>query len=136
MDFLSQKNVFGDPIKPCSKFPMTGFYRDGCCHTGEDDVGQHTVCIIATESFLEFSREAGNDLSEPHPELDFPGLIEGDRWCLCALRWVEAFEVGCAPKVILSATHESILNHVPLEVLKEFAADESQGGNWEGELND
>ena len=124
METFNQKNVFGEPLKPCSKFPMTGFYRDGCCHTGADDLGQHTVCIVATESFLEFSARAGNDLSTPHPELDFPGLIEGDHWCLCALRWVEAYEAGCAPKLILSATHETMLELVPLEILKQFAINE------------
>ena len=117
----SQRNVLGQPIKPCCKFPMTGFYRDGHCHTGPEDIGQHTICIRITDTFLAFSKEAGNDLSSPRPDLDFPGLIEGDQWCLCALRWVEAFESGAAPKVVLEATHESVLELVKLEDLKAHA---------------
>jgi len=100
---------------------MTGFYRDGHCHTGPEDIGQHTICIRITDTFLAFSKEAGNDLSSPRPDLDFPGLIEGDQWCLCALRWVEAFESGAAPKVVLEATHESVLELVKLEDLKAHA---------------
>jgi len=122
----AQKNVLGTPIKPCCKFPMTGFYRDGFCHTGPEDIGQHTICIRITEEFLAFSKEAGNDLSTPRPDLDFPGLIEGDQWCLCALRWVEAYESGAAPKIVLEATHESVLNLVKLEDLKAHAV----GANW------
>ncbi|MBI5150196.1 MAG: DUF2237 domain-containing protein [Candidatus Omnitrophica bacterium] len=120
------KNVLGTKLQPCCKFPMTGFYRDGYCHTGPEDVGQHTVCIRATEEFLEFSREAGNDLSTPRPDLDFPGLIAGDQWCLCAPRWQEAFEADAAPQVILSATEESALEVINLEDLKKHAADEKQ----------
>lgn len=120
------KNVLGGKLQPCCRFPMTGFYRDGYCHTGPEDVGRHTVCIRATEEFLEFSREAGNDLSTPRPDLDFPGLIAGDQWCLCAPRWQEAFEAGAAPQVILSATEESTLEVVDLEDLKKYAVDEKQ----------
>lgn len=116
-----QRNVLGTKLETCSKFPMTGFYRDGCCNTGQEDFGIHTVCIIATDEFLKFSKEAGNDLSTPAPQFDFPGLIEGDRWCLCALRWLEAYESGKAPKVILEATNERTLNFVPLEALKKYA---------------
>ena len=105
---------------------MTGFYRDGYCRTGQEDVGRHTVCIRVTEEFLAFSKDAGNDLSTPHPEYDFPGLIEGDQWCLCAQRWQEAFEAGAAPKVVLSATHESTLEYVKIEDLKKHAADEER----------
>lgn len=111
---------------PCCKFPMTGFYRDGFCRTGPEDVGRHTVCIRTTASFLQFSKEAGNDLSTPEPELDFPGLIEGDQWCLCAERWQEAFQAGAAPEVILSATHESALDVINLDDLKEHAAAETR----------
>lgn len=105
---------------------MTGFYRDGYCRTGPEDIGRHTVCIRATEEFLEFSKEAGNDLSTPRPDLDFPGLIAGDQWCLCAPRWQEAFEAGAAPQVILSATEESALEVIDLEDLQKHAADEKQ----------
>lgn len=120
------KNVLGTKLQPCCKFPMTGFYRDGYCHTGPEDIGRHTVCIRATAEFLEFSREAGNDLTTPHPELDFSGLIAGDQWCLCALRWQEAFEAGAAPQVVLSSTEESALEVIDLEALKKHAADEKQ----------
>lgn len=120
------KNVLGAKLQPCCKFPMTGFFRDGYCHTGPEDIGRHTVCIRATAEFLEFSREAGNDLTTPRDDLDFPGLIAGDQWCLCALRWQEAFEAGAAPQVILSATEESALEVIDLEALKKHAADEKQ----------
>ncbi|OGX30105.1 MAG: hypothetical protein A2705_03715 [Omnitrophica WOR_2 bacterium RIFCSPHIGHO2_01_FULL_52_10] len=120
------KNVLSTKLQPCCKFPMTGFYRDGYCRTGPEDIGRHTVCIRATEEFLEFSKEAGNDLSTPRPDLDFPGLIAGDQWCLCAQRWQEAFEAGAAPQVILSATEESALEVIDLEDLQKHAADEKQ----------
>ena len=122
----TQKNVFGEPLKACCKFPMTGYMRDGYCQLVQGDMGLHTVCIEVTHEFLEFSKEAGNDLSTAIPEYDFPGLIAGDRWCLCALRWVEAHQNGVAPKLILSATHESMLELVPLEILQQFAADEKE----------
>ena len=118
------KNVLGTELQPCCKFPMTGFYRDGYCRTGVEDAGLHAVCIKITQEFLIFSKRAGNDLSTPHPEFDFPGLIAGDQWCLCALRWQEAFEAGAAPQVILSATHESALAVIKLEDLKKHAARE------------
>ena len=105
---------------------MTGFYRDGYCHTGPEDLGRHTVCIRATDEFLAFSKDAGNDLSTPQPESDFPGLIAGDQWCLCALRWQEAFESGAAPEVVLGSTHEATLEVVKLEDLKAHATHESQ----------
>ncbi len=118
---MNAKNVLGEELKPCCRFPLTGFYRDGYCRTGEEDIGQHTVCIRVTEEFLLFSKAVGNDLSTPHPEYDFPGLIAGDQWCLCALRWKEAFEAGAAPKVVLESTHESMLAISPLEHLKKHA---------------
>ena len=118
-----QRNVFGEPIELCSNRPMTGFYRTGCCHTGEDDVGLHTVCVEMTAEFLAFSKMRGNDLSTPLPEFGFPGLEPGDRWCLCAERWKEALEAGMAPRVILRATHEATLKVVPLEDLKRYAID-------------
>jgi uncharacterized protein (DUF2237 family) len=115
------KNVFGEELKVCSNKPMTGFYRDGCCNTGEDDHGVHTVCVVITAEFLEFSKEAGNDLSTPLPEYHFPGLKPGDHWCLCASRWTEAYHAGKAPRVILEATHERTLDYVDLHELVKFA---------------
>jgi uncharacterized protein len=115
--------VFGDPLEICSIQPMTGFYRDGCCNTGREDVGSHTVCVLMTAAFLEFSKSRGNDLSTPMPELGFAGLKAGDRWCLCAERWHEAFEANQAPRVVLRATHEGALAYCALADLKRFAAD-------------
>ncbi len=122
-DIESQRNVFGEPIGTCSDSPKTGFYRTGCCHTGPDDLGLHTVCVEVTAEFLTFSKIRGNDLSTPRPEFGFPGLKPGDRWCLCAERWKEALEVGMAPRVIISATHEATLEVVDLEDLKRYAID-------------
>ena len=118
------KNVLGGQLQPCCKFPMTGFYRDGFCNTGAEDVGRHVVCIRITDEFLEFSKDAGNDLSTPMPEYDFPGLIAGDQWCLCALRWQEAFEAGAAPMVVLESTHLGALEVLKLENLKRHAVRE------------
>ena len=118
-----QRNVFGEPLEPCSMHPMTGFYRTGCCDTGPEDVGMHTVCVEVTAEFLAFSKARGNDLSTPLPEFGFPGLEPGDRWCLCALRWKEAFEAGQAPRVILQATHEATLEVISLADLKRHALD-------------
>ena len=123
---LESKNVFGERLEPCCKFPMTGFARDGYCRLFKEDMGEHTVCVEMTDEFLAFSKEAGNDLSEPIEAYDFPGLIAGDRWCLCALRWVEAYNAGAAPKVVLSATDQSMLNYVPLQILQNFAVDETE----------
>jgi hypothetical protein len=116
-------NVFGEALESCSERPLTGFFRDGCCNTSEQDAGSHTVCIRVTKEFLEFSRFRGNDLSTPHPEFGFPGLEPGDRWCLCAARWLEAHEQGMAPKVYLRGTHQRALEIVPLETLRRFAVD-------------
>ena len=116
------KNVLGTELKCCCLKPLTGFYRDGFCQTGIDDTGRHTVCTFVTEDFLEFSKSVGNDLSTPRPEFNFVGLKEGDKWCLCALRWREAFDAGVAPKIILESTHEATLRYVSLEDLKEYAA--------------
>jgi hypothetical protein len=118
-----QRNVFGEIIETCSNRPMTGFYRTGCCHTGEDDVGLHTVCVEVSAEFLAFSKLRGNDLSTPLPEFGFPGLNAGDRWCLCAERWKEALDAGMAPRVILRATHEATLEVVALADLKRYAID-------------
>jgi uncharacterized protein (DUF2237 family) len=117
------RNVFREPIAACSLSPMTGFYRDGCCNTGVDDVGSHTVCVVATAGFLEFSKSRGNDLSTPLPAYGFAGLKPGDRWCLCAPRWQEAFEAGQAPRVVLRASHEGALSYCSLADLKRFAID-------------
>ena len=118
-----QRNVFGEPLQSCSDRPLTGFYRTGCCETGPDDRGLHTVCIQVTAEFLAYSKARGNDLSTPQPDFGFPGLKPGDRWCLCAARWREAFEAGKAPRVILGATHEATLEVVELGDLKRYAID-------------
>lgn len=120
---LMATNVLGTPLQSCCSDPMTGFYRDGYCRTGPGDRGLHTVCAVMNREFLAFSRMKGNDLSTPRPELDFPGLQPGDRWCLCVQRWLEAFEAGMAPYVVLEATHLSALEFVALEDLMEHAAD-------------
>ncbi len=112
------KNVLGTELLPCSFDPLTGFYRNGCCDTGADDLGLHTVCIIATAEFLEFSRSVGNDLSTPIPEYSFPGVRPGDQWCLCAARWQEAYEAGRAPGVVLEATHASTMEWVDADALR------------------
>ena len=116
-------NVLGEPLQPCSFAPLTGYFRDGCCHTGPGDHGLHTVCMQATGEFLRFSKAAGNDLSTPVPEYDFPGLRPGDQWCLCVTRWQEALAAGCAPRVVLASTHLSALEFVALEDLKRHALD-------------
>lgn len=115
------RNVLGGELALCSKSPLTGFLRTGCCETGPDDFGVHTVCARMTAEFLDFSKRAGNDLSTPMPEYGFAGLKPGDQWCLCAARWQEAFEAGHAPKVVLAATHEATLAIVRLEDLKRHA---------------
>ncbi|VTR97513.1 DUF2237 family protein [Tuwongella immobilis] len=118
------KNVLGTELKTCSMNPLTGYYRDGCCTTGADDLGIHVVCAQVTREFLEFSRSRGNDLITPFPAYGFPGLKPGDRWCLCAQRWKEALEAGVAPPVVLEATHISSLEFVDLEDLKSHALSE------------
>ena len=116
-------NVLGTELRSCCRDPATGFYRDGYCRTGVDDGGRHTVCIVTTAEFLEFSKAAGNDLSTPMPQYAFPGLQPGDKWCLVAMRYRQALDAGMAPKVVLEATHESTLEFVSIEELKENAAD-------------
>jgi len=116
-------NVFGEVLEACNENPVTGFYRDGCCNTGDEDVGSHSVCVRITREFLEFSRFQGNDLSTPKPQFGFPGLQPGDRWCLCAARWLEAHENDMAPRVYLKGTHKRALEIVPLDLLRQFAAD-------------
>ena len=117
------KNVLGGPLQTCCTRPMTGFYRDGTCRTGPEDAGTHVVCARLTDAFLQFSKKRGNDLITPRPAFDFPGLKEGDQWCLCASRWKEAYEADGAPPVILEATHERALDFIPLDVLKAHALD-------------
>jgi hypothetical protein len=116
-------NVLGTRLENCSIKPMTGFYRNGCCDTGPDDIGSHTVCVVATAEFLKFSKSAGNDLSTPMPGFGFAGLKPGDRWCLCAPRWQEALDAGAAPRVVLRATHQGALDHCSLADLKRYAID-------------
>lgn len=116
-----QLNVLGGPLLACSYAPLTGFFRTGCCETGPDDAGRHVVCVKVTQDFLAFSRSAGNDLSTPRPEYRFAGLKPGDRWCLCAARWLEAYRAGVAPSVVLASTHRAALEIVPLELLREHA---------------
>jgi uncharacterized protein (DUF2237 family) len=115
------RNVLGGVLDLCSSAPLTGFYRDGCCHTGPEDAGRHVVCALVSAEFLSFSKARGNDLSTPRPEYRFPGLKPGDRWCLCALRWAEALEAGVAPPVVLEATHQAALRYVSLADLKSHA---------------
>lgn len=116
-------NVLGETLETCGNDPVTGFYRDGCCNTGPDDFGAHTVCAVVTDEFLAFSKARGNDLSTPRPEFGFPGLSAGDSWCLCAARWQEAFDAGCAPRVRLRATHRAALEHCALDSLKVHGTD-------------
>lgn len=117
------RNVLGTELEDCSNEPLTGFYRTGCCETGSDDIGVHTVCAVMTEDFLAFSKSVGNDLSTPAPHFGFAGLKPGDRWCLCASRWVEALEAGKAPRVILTATHAATLEFAAIDDLRRFAYD-------------
>jgi len=116
-------NVLGGKLESCCTSPMTGYYRDGKCNTGGGDYGAHTVCAQLTAEFLQFSKSRGNDLITPVPEYNFPGLKPGDCWCLCASRWKEAMDAGCAPRVVLSATHALTLEYVSLNELKQHAAD-------------
>ncbi|MET1253745.1 DUF2237 family protein [Aliikangiella maris] len=116
-------NVYDEPLIPCNFDPVTGFFRDGCCNTCDQDLGSHTVCIEATQAFLEYSRFRGNDLSTPVLEYGFPGLKPGDKWCLCAARWLEAYNAGMAPRVFLQSTHKKALQIIPLKLLSQFAAD-------------
>ncbi len=116
-------NVFGDPLQACGLDPVTGFFRDGCCNTSDQDAGSHTVCVEVTEEFLEFSRGRGNDLSSPVEEFGFPGLKPGDRWCLCAARWLEAQQQDAAPRVYLQRTHVKALEIVSLKLLRQYAVD-------------
>jgi len=123
MPASTERNVLGEPLQPCSDDPLTGFFRDGHCHAGQDGAARHLVCVEVSAAFLAFSKSAGNDLSTPRPEFGFPGLKPGDRWCLLAPRWVEAHRHGMAPRVVLLSTHEGALNYTDLATLKRYALD-------------
>jgi uncharacterized protein (DUF2237 family) len=114
-------NVFGEPLIICGSDPLTGYYRDGCCKTGEDDLGTHTVCAVMTDEFLQYNKEMGNDLTSPIPQWGFTGLKAGDKWCLCATRWMEAYHASLAPPIILEATHEKTLDFIPLTELVKYS---------------
>jgi uncharacterized protein (DUF2237 family) len=122
-DEPSEHNVLGGPLEPCGTDPVTGFFRDGCCSTGPEDVGSHTVCAVVTREFLAHQAAVGNDLVTPRPEWRFPGLEPGDRWCVVAVRWLQAAEAGAAAPVVLAATHERALDVIPLALLREHAVD-------------
>ena len=137
----SSYNVLGTPLKPCccdvrGTGVGTGFYRNGFCSTGDQDLGRHTVCVQVTNEFLQFSAAAGNDLSTPMPEYQFPGLKEGDRWCLCAARWVQAYQAGMAPELILESTHEKTLSYAPWHILREYAIDKDDADAVLAKLNE
>jgi len=123
MEMHESVNVFGEPLETCGEDPMTGFFRDGCCNTGSLDAGSHTVCVELTQDFLAFSKGRGNDLMTPIPAYGFPGLKAGQRWCLCAARWLEAQKEDKAPRVYLKRTHQGALKTVPMEILRRYAID-------------
>ena len=120
---VDDRNVLGEPLEECGTDPVTGFYRDGCCSSGPDDIGSHTVCGVVTHDFLDHQRRVGNDLSTPRPEFRFPGLNPGDRWCVVAARWLQAYEDGAPCPVVLAATNERALEVVPMQLLREYAVD-------------
>jgi uncharacterized protein len=120
---VSERNVLGSPLESCGTEPLTGFYRDGCCSTGPEDLGRHTICAVVTAEFLEHQRSIGNDLTTPMPAHRFPGLVPGDRWCVTAVNWLRAYEDGAAAYVVLASTHEATLDFVPLEALQDLAVD-------------
>jgi hypothetical protein len=120
---VAERNVLGGDLETCSTDPVTGFFRDGCCNTGPDDLGSHTICAVVTAEFLAHQRSIGNDLSTPRPEFAFPGLVPGDRWCVTAMNWARAYRDGAAAPVVLAATNEAVLQLVSLELLRELAVD-------------
>lgn len=120
---MTQRNVLGGDLEPCGTDPMTGFFRDGCCHTSPADLGSHTICAVVTAEFLDHQRSIGNDLSTPMPQYRFPGLVPGDRWCVTAPNWLRAYQDGVAAPVVLAATNEAVLRAVPLDALREHAVD-------------
>lgn len=123
MSAMDERNVLGGPLQSCGTEPLTGFYRDGCCRTGDEDLGSHTICAVVSAEFLAYQQSIGNDLSTPVPQFHFPGLEPGDRWCVTALNWLRAHEAGVGSYVVLAATHERALEVVPLEVLERYAVD-------------
>jgi uncharacterized protein (DUF2237 family) len=123
LDPMSERNVLGGELEPCGTDPMTGFYRDGCCATGPEDRGSHTICAVVTEAFLDHQKSIGNDLSTPMPEYSFPGLVPGDRWCVTALNWARAHREGAAAHVVLASTNAAVLAFVPIEALRQHAVD-------------
>eukprot|EP00547_Thalassionema_nitzschioides_P010475 CAMPEP_0194225294 /NCGR_PEP_ID=MMETSP0156-20130528/39314_1 /TAXON_ID=33649 /ORGANISM="Thalassionema nitzschioides, Strain L26-B" /LENGTH=156 /DNA_ID=CAMNT_0038957201 /DNA_START=207 /DNA_END=677 /DNA_ORIENTATION=- len=138
---ITSVNVLGTPLESCCANVResgigTGFYRNGYCSTGEQDLGRHTVCVRVSEKFLQFSKGVGNDLSTPVPQYAFPGLEEGDIWCLCAERWVQAYQAGMAPKLFLHATHEKSLSYIPFEILREYAIDKDKADQVLDDLNE
>jgi uncharacterized protein (DUF2237 family) len=120
---MAERNVLGSELEPCGTDPVTGFYRDGCCSTGPEDLGSHTICAVVTAEFLEHQRSIGNDLSTPVPQYRFPGLVPGDRWCVTAVNWARAYAQGVAAPVVLASTNEAVLRIVPMEALREHAVD-------------
>ena len=123
---MTERNVLGDELQPCGTDPLTGFYRDGCCATGPEDRGSHTICAVVTAEFLDHQRSIGNDLSTPMPHFSFPGLVPGDRWCVTATNWARAHDDGVAAPVVLASTNEAVLRIVPLEALRQHAVDVPQ----------
>jgi hypothetical protein len=122
-DAVTERNVLGNELEPCGTDPLTGFFRDGCCNTGPQDLGSHTICAVVTSQFLEHQRKIGNDLSTPQPHFGFPGLVPGDRWCVTAVNWARAYNDGAAAPVVLASTNAAVLDLVPLEALRECAVD-------------
>jgi uncharacterized protein (DUF2237 family) len=120
---VTERNVLGDELQQCGTDPLTGFFRDGCCSTGPEDLGSHTICAVVTAEFLAHQRRIGNDLSTPMPQYRFPGLVPGDRWCVTAVNWARAYRDGAAAPVVLASTNEAVLSIVPLDVLRQFAVD-------------
>jgi len=120
---VTELNVLGDELEPCGTDPLTGFFRDGCCSTGPEDLGSHTICAVVTAEFLDHQRSIGNDLSTPHPQYGFPGLVPGDRWCVTAVNWARAYNDGVAAPVVLASTNVAVLKIVPLAALREHAVD-------------
>jgi hypothetical protein len=120
---MAERNVLGGDLEPCGTDPVTGFFRDGCCSTGPEDLGSHTICAVVTAEFLDHQRSIGNDLSTPRPQYHFPGLVPGDRWCVTATNWARAFNDGAAAPVVLAATNEAVLQIVHLEALQKHAVD-------------
>ena len=120
---MTEHNVLGGPLEPCGTDPLTGFFRDGCCSTGPEDLGSHTICAVVSAEFLEHQRNIGNDLSTPMPQYRFPGLVPGDRWCVTAVNWLRAHRDGAAAPVVLASTNEAVLTIVPLDVLQQYAVD-------------